>query len=1022
MAATAIQSLTDTDRLIKTLQMCFQDLITMQENQSKEQQEQAKRIQKAVEALKPQAPLMDEKMTFWNAYMKLADEHDKEFQQKYGTDLDTSLIFAGLFSAVTSAFIIQIEPQLTEAPDPVAIVVGAQIMLYISLFTTLLAALLAVLGKQWIMCYQAAGSRGTIEERGLERQWKLDGLRKWKFDAFLQMLPLLLQLGLLLFCTALSMYLWTIHQSIAIIVWTLTLVGFGLYLSLLASAIMSPDSPFQTPLAPLVTQAAIWTLKASLFAVQTFNRVVQKVWKVLGIPVLWVTGFILGVAGVPVLAIIGAVGAPGLFLCLAVRKITQPIWRILTPMAVRLHIFTRTVWASWMTRKPTLPQFQGASDTIFLTQAATTSSDVYSNCCVDPPSAAVPALLWILETSTDPLMITAAAGMVDELQWPLGLDLTSPMTRLADIFTSCFDYSTTHTMLRQGMAYRAITCGQAYGLLNVVTRPGGHGSIPQAKGLRGFSWDETTQDTQHDPVELKRLSSIIWILSGRPRLTNEWQTLRWRLHIIPSLRLKSIQEIEHFLDQFPPDKLPILNRSTFADYLCCLNSFFAPLDSRLLVQKDRSVFHNVLMIQLFKAFKGGSMESVTMVKIVKRTGQLWKKMIDRANQWDSEVIEEILRLCSESTRHRNPGWLDVVVSAVTLARVEDIMLLDFGQRRVHDMLRVTWIYPALEHVQRKWKENHANADVWDPDTMLAVDGLLQPLTCISPLPDAVSPDSLEIILQALSAPGDISFTAFLVLSHAPNWFLAPDLQRVMKTYSVWHHFGRVALQHQELRYYCDYPEWYLQMGVRIAHTLAWKPSIYQDLSTWIMACSHVVWDASKTELRDEIIDVVRSIWLPSFDEDYAFNNKGERGWALVLKVLSNAWEEFTFTVTTSPQFIPLARCTISTALQIEHFHDVWGPNNFLSPSRTQFSSQLRTSLEQAARNATCIAEGNNHSLQRVAEFLQRLGYTIGTEFEQASAIGGTTAYDRLKKLKSCYMTELESVEESLRPSAHNMDS
>ncbi|KAJ7474753.1 hypothetical protein FB451DRAFT_954604, partial [Mycena latifolia] len=51
----------------------------------------------------------DNKTAFWSAYKTLADEHDKEFQQKYSTDLDTSLIFAGLFSAVSSAFIIQIQ-------------------------------------------------------------------------------------------------------------------------------------------------------------------------------------------------------------------------------------------------------------------------------------------------------------------------------------------------------------------------------------------------------------------------------------------------------------------------------------------------------------------------------------------------------------------------------------------------------------------------------------------------------------------------------------------------------------------------------------------------------------------------------------------------------------------------------------------------------------------------------------------------------------------------------------------------
>jgi hypothetical protein len=45
-----------------------------------------------VNALKPPPPT-DKKAAFWGAYMKLADEHDKEFKEKYSADLDTSLIF-----------------------------------------------------------------------------------------------------------------------------------------------------------------------------------------------------------------------------------------------------------------------------------------------------------------------------------------------------------------------------------------------------------------------------------------------------------------------------------------------------------------------------------------------------------------------------------------------------------------------------------------------------------------------------------------------------------------------------------------------------------------------------------------------------------------------------------------------------------------------------------------------------------------------------------------------------------------
>ncbi|KAJ7290593.1 hypothetical protein C8J57DRAFT_1459081 [Mycena rebaudengoi] len=100
--------------------------------------------------------------------MTLAGEFDKELQRKYGNDLDTSLIFAGLFSAVSSAFIIQIQPELRsdtntmllmilvqnmsdttlpgiQAPEQTpTIVVITQSLLYFSLFSTLFAALLIV--------------------------------------------------------------------------------------------------------------------------------------------------------------------------------------------------------------------------------------------------------------------------------------------------------------------------------------------------------------------------------------------------------------------------------------------------------------------------------------------------------------------------------------------------------------------------------------------------------------------------------------------------------------------------------------------------------------------------------------------------------------------------------------------------------------------------------------------------------------------------------------------------------------
>ncbi|KAF7352010.1 hypothetical protein MVEN_01163200 [Mycena venus] len=240
------QSPTDNEKLIQAFQACFSDLLRAQD-------QQAEKLYQAVESLRPKIPVSDKKTNFWTAYKTLADEHDKEFQQRYSTDLDTSLIFAGLFSAVASAFIIQIQPEIQHRGTPVSILV-AQNLLYISLGSTLLAALLAVLGKQWLMYYLAAGERGTLEARGLERQRKFDGLRKWKFETIMQTFPLLLQFGLFLFAAGLCVYLWTIHLSLAIVALGLTLLGTAAYITLLVSATVSPDSPFQTPLAPIAAR------------------------------------------------------------------------------------------------------------------------------------------------------------------------------------------------------------------------------------------------------------------------------------------------------------------------------------------------------------------------------------------------------------------------------------------------------------------------------------------------------------------------------------------------------------------------------------------------------------------------------------------------------------------------------------------------------------------------------------------------------------------------------------------------
>ncbi|KAJ7081920.1 hypothetical protein C8R44DRAFT_905064, partial [Mycena epipterygia] len=225
------------DRLIKAMTTALQEL-------GIQNAEQTDSLRKAIEATTPKVVPTDKKTEFWNAYKVVADEYDKDFKEKYSTDLDTGLIFAGLFSAVTSAFIIQIQPQI-QPKDTSKIVLVAQSLFYMSLCATLLAALLVMLCKQWLMYYSSA-RQGSIEQRCIARQREFDGICKWKFEEILNTFPVLLQSSLFLFAAALSTYLWTINHSLAIIVVVLTFFGFLISILVLIFAMVSPDDcPFQ---------------------------------------------------------------------------------------------------------------------------------------------------------------------------------------------------------------------------------------------------------------------------------------------------------------------------------------------------------------------------------------------------------------------------------------------------------------------------------------------------------------------------------------------------------------------------------------------------------------------------------------------------------------------------------------------------------------------------------------------------------------------------------------------------------
>ncbi|KAJ7268496.1 hypothetical protein C8J57DRAFT_1469132 [Mycena rebaudengoi] len=306
------------------------------------------------------------------------------------------------------------------------------------------------------------------------------------------MFPLLLQLALLLFATSLSLYLWTVHHMIAIIVQTLTSFGFAAYIFLFLSAIISADSPYQTPIVHSLLPLLHPTLVRSALGIVKLGKLITN------------------------------------------------------------------VFISWsQSTRPILPRF--------LTQGPPSGPQDPSSLPdwqFSPPSPEAPAVLWVLETSTDPDMLEEASEIAVDLQWSLKFDFTAAMSHLSSVLNSCLDENIAENKMsfkiRTGMACRASRCGGAYCWLRAVsgldTQDPWRGSFLS----RGIPFLHPEGD---EAVHFPQLSNLQNIMQG-------WTMHRTSLRLDWDDPLGSLEDdLEHFLDQFPLDKIKILDSSAFVNFL-----------------------------------------------------------------------------------------------------------------------------------------------------------------------------------------------------------------------------------------------------------------------------------------------------------------------------------------------------------------------------------------------------------------------------------------------------------------------
>ena len=180
-----------------------------------------------------------------------------DIQSELGPDYEqmNNVLLEMLFNATTGTLPAGSAVSIPRWSGPNPVIVQVQCVFYATLSATLLAAFLAMLGKQWLAQYKRNETRGSIADRSRVRERKFIGLRAWRFHTVMESLPLILQFALALLGSALSRYLWEVNHSVSSVVIGFTCFGFLFYSFVVTASVLSFYCPFQTPFSLLIRSA-----------------------------------------------------------------------------------------------------------------------------------------------------------------------------------------------------------------------------------------------------------------------------------------------------------------------------------------------------------------------------------------------------------------------------------------------------------------------------------------------------------------------------------------------------------------------------------------------------------------------------------------------------------------------------------------------------------------------------------------------------------------------------------------------
>src|SRR5712672_2782721 len=152
-------------------------------------------------------------------------------------------------------------------PNPVAIRVN--IVLFLSFFLSIMSAVACALIQQW--CYEYlkfAYPRAAPHECGRVRTYLFQGLDKFQMRRFLYGTHVLLHISLFLFFCALNDFFYTVNTVVGDVIRYCLVTSLAVYTVFSTSPFIFSNSPYNTPLTPLLRASGILLLYGFRFTLR----------------------------------------------------------------------------------------------------------------------------------------------------------------------------------------------------------------------------------------------------------------------------------------------------------------------------------------------------------------------------------------------------------------------------------------------------------------------------------------------------------------------------------------------------------------------------------------------------------------------------------------------------------------------------------------------------------------------------------------------------------------------------------